>query len=135
MKKYVICLVIFLFGIGAGRWLTPTEVITKTKIVEVMSQNEKINKKEVITIKKDGTKIIVRTYQKETKTKIKRIMSQKKTKKSRLNYGINVGRSFKSDKYLIQIDKQIIFNVNIGIYTTVQNMKFLNSGIYLRYAF
>lgn len=135
MKKYMIILVIFVLGVGAGRWLTPVEVVTKTKIVEVMSQNELINKKEVITEKPDGTKIIVRTYQKETKTKIKRTISQKKTKKARLSYGINIGRSFKSDTYLIQVDKQFILNFSIGIYTNLDQMQFKDSGIYIRYSF
>ena len=118
-KRIIIAILIFLIGIGIGKYLTPEKTIIKEKVVYVEKKQieEKRNVKKVITKNKDGT--IVTTI--EDKTEVREVANKEsESKKEEVKRGavaktglmfmVPLNKPIERKGTYVVIDRQLVLN-------------------------
>lgn len=137
-NHYIIIGILLLVAFGAGRWLSPEKVVTKTVTVEVEKTNTKQDSVVIKVTKPDGTITETTTTKTETETVTNtnnKTESIVQGKKSSLNLsalaGINVINPSGGIIFGGHISKPILGPISIGIFGMSDGRAGLSVGIQL----
>ena len=137
-NHYIIIGVLLLVAFGAGRWLSPEKVVTKTVTVEVEKTNTKQDSTTIKVTKPDGTITETTTTKTESETVTNtnnKTESIVQGKKSSLNLsalaGINVTNPSGGIIFGGHISKPILGPISIGVFGMSDGRAGLSVGIQL----